>query len=84
MNHKKKILPPSSNYINNCKHYQVNNNLLKCVTCYDNFIPIDSTGICTALTNDLTQCVLAQDATFCKTCSEDYVLVNRKCEKKNI
>jgi hypothetical protein len=84
INHKKKILPTNSQYLNNCKNYTVNNNLLQCVSCYDGFIPIDSTGLCTTLTADLNQCVIAQDATYCKICSNDYVLVNRKCEKKNI
>lgn len=81
--HSKQNLPVSTQYINNCKNYHVLNNLLRCITCHDGFVPLQTTGVCTEI-GPISNCALALTPNTCSKCVDRYVTVNRLCEIQSL
>ena len=85
MTHSLGEIVEGTNYILNCKNYKIDltDNILKCVTCNETFIPLESGGQCTSVTG-LDNCKIAKNSDYCSVCEDNYVLVQRQCEMKNI
>ena len=81
--HSEDGLTLNTQYINNCKNYYVFNNLLRCQTCHEGFVPLEATAICTPI-GPIANCSLALTATTCSKCVDGFVTVNRLCVEQSI